>query len=127
MASEPVGKGLDEVLGRSPYPWDKERRAFPRWPVALEGTCYGAWGSSRCLIAELSENGISLVSGHALSVGDLCDIAWRLSAAETPIHVTCIVRQISDRQIGLEFLDATRSDRVRIRQFVRRRTYAQNA
>lgn len=119
--SEPLG------TNESPSPWTGERRSLSRWPVALDGTCYGAWGSSKCLISELSENGISVVCGHIARVGEEFTVAWRLAECETPIQITCVVRGISDQQAGLEFLDATRVDRLRIRHFVRHRQHTTNA
>ena len=111
----------------SRFPWNEERCSFPRWPVALEGSCYGTWGSSKCLISELSESGISVVSGHISRVGEEFTVAWRLAVSETPLQITCVVRRIVDKQAGIEFLDATYTDRLRIRIFLRQRSRIENA
>ena len=105
----------------------RERRDVPRCAVTFAGNCYGIWGSSPCVISELSEAGITVVSAHIAKVGEEFTVAWSLADRETPLQITCIVRDLSGQQAGLEFLDAQWTDRMRIRQFVNRKRRRENA
>ena len=105
----------------------EERRSSARWPVALEGSCYGTWGSSPCVITDLSESGITVSSAHIAKVGEEFTVAWYADDGYPPIQVTCAVRQFSDQQAHLEFLYASPSDRLRIRQLIRQKIARENA
>ena len=95
-----------------------ERRAFRRWTVASPGQGYGTWGSSHLLITELSEAGLNLTWGRRANPGDEMVVAWRLDDGP-PLQVTCAVRCASQQSAGCEFLDVTRSDRLRILTFLK--------
>ena len=100
---------------------DDQRRVFPRWSVALEGTCHGGWGSSRCLITEMNEAGMGLVSGHHHSVGDEMTVACRLENNEEPLEVHCVVRHATAKGTGVAFLNITAPERVRVLEFIKQR------
>jgi hypothetical protein len=98
-----------------------------RWPVHIAGSCYGTWGSSRCEISELSESGLTVVVSQPLRPGDELTVAWRLENSGSPMHVTCVVRQVSGEEVGLEFVDATLSQRLNIFHHLKRRLIRANA
>ena len=100
---------------------NSERRAFPRWPVAIEGRCYGRIGSSKCLITEMSENGIAIVTGQSLRIGEVLTAAWCLDGDPTPLQIHGVVRDTTTVTVGLEFLDITLADRLRIGRFINNR------
>lgn len=124
---DPVRKAQE--LGGNPTdsPRSEERRAFPRSPVAIQGTCYGIWGSSPCFISGLSESGITVHSCHMAKVGEEFTVAWHLADCETPLQMACAVRELSDREVHLEFLGAKWTDRLRIRRFLRQKLPRENA
>ena len=86
----------------------EEHRAFRRWPIALETRCYGRAGSTQCLISEISEAGLTVVTGYRCAVGDELNVAWEFESDEKPFHVTCVVRCISAIGAGVEFLNISR-------------------
>jgi PilZ domain len=105
----------------------RERRDFPRCAVAYAGSCYGIGGSSPCVISEVSEAGVTVLSAHIAKIGEEFTVAWSLADNETPLQITCIVRDVSGEQAGLEFLDAQWTDRMRIRRFIERTRRRENA
>ena len=104
-----------------------QRRAFPRWSVALNGTCRGRWGSSRCLITEMNEAGMGLVSGHHHRVGDEMTVTCRLENSEEPLEINCVVRHATTKGTGVAFLNITASKRVRVLAFIKKRQAARDA
>lgn len=90
-----------------------ERRAFKRWSVIIPGRCYGPWGSSQMVITEISEAGVHLTWPKTANPGDEITIAWQLDDGP-PLQITSVVRCASQQGVGVEFLDATLSDRLRI-------------
>jgi hypothetical protein len=109
--------GPEDIEGAMPER-DIEQRAFPRWVVAFPAHCYGSWGSSDCLIIEISEAGATVTSGHVARVGDEITIAWKF-ADGAPFQVTGVVRDFSQGRTGVEFSNVSLVDRLRILQFVR--------
>jgi hypothetical protein len=106
---------------------DDQRRVFPRWSVALKGTCRGTWGSSRCLITEMNEAGMGLVSGRYHSVGDEMTVACRLENNEEPLEINCVVRHATAKGTGVAFLNITAPERVRVLEFIKKRQAARDA
>jgi hypothetical protein len=90
-----------------------ERRAFKRWPADLQSQCYGPSGSSQAVIVEISEAGLTLTSDHPAQVDEELTVAWVLDDGP-PLQITCKVRRAHAPVTGVEFLDATLADRVRI-------------
>ncbi len=98
-----------------------ERRAFPRWPVALTCQTSTKTGCFPGRIREITENGLGLISAYDADVGERVTVAWRLGAGEEPLHVDCVVRDVNPRTIGVEFLNLTRTKRLRIAGFISER------
>ena len=102
------------MKGIIPLPKMPERRAFPRWPVAFECQTIGKSGRSRGVISDFSENGAGVASGYVSEVGEQIVLEWTLGLEEAPLSVKCIVRNVTRTRIGLEFLDLSQADRLRI-------------
>lgn len=99
----------------NPVPFSMQRR-FRRWKVAVEGRVYGIQGASKILISELGEGGLKAASGLACRVGEEVVISWRFTE-EHPFQITGSVRYRVADGIGIQFLDITPADRVRIQHF----------
>ena len=95
-----------------------ERRAFPRWAVSLD--CQASRQGKRfpCRIDEISENGLRLVPGGASEIGDEISIAWNLEPSDPAVEVRCVVRESSPSRSGVEFLNLTMGNRLRIVHFL---------
>jgi hypothetical protein len=94
-----------------------ECRAFPRWPVTLDGKASRQGKSFPCHIDELSENGLSLVAGD-VPVGEELSMAWSLEPGAAAVEVQCVVRETSADHTGVEFLNLTMRNRLRIVRFL---------
>lgn len=106
----------------------KQRRAFPRWPVALFGHCCGQFDRSPCLITDLNESGLKFVSDRSPEIGDTLELDWPLDPlAPSPLRVACRVKHASNRRAGVEFLNLRLSDRLRILEFVTKKPAAKAA
>src|ERR1051326_1347540 len=69
----------------------------------------------------MSEAGLCFVTGHVCSVGEELTLAWRMDGSEPPFQVHCIVRHVSNGQIGVEYANLTLSERLRLTEaFLRR-------
>ena len=96
----------------------QERRAFPRWPISLDCQASRQGKSFPCRIDEISENGLRIVPGAAPEVGDEILIAWNLEPTGPAVEVRCIVRESSPARSGVEFLNLTMGNRLRIIRFL---------
>lgn len=96
-------------------PFARQRR-FRRWPVALEGRVYGVQGAAKALISELGEGGLKAATGISCRVGEEVVISWHLTP-EHPFQITGSVRYRVADGIGIQFLDISPADRVRIQHF----------
>jgi len=93
-----------------------EQRAVPRWPVAFVGYCYGTYGSSRCFISELGENGLKLTTGLPYKVGDEVIAAWIINGEK--LQVAGTVRYVCDDGAGLQFLNLCPTERLKILEYL---------
>ena len=94
-----------------------DKRAFPRMPMILGARCYGKWGSSPCLMSEISEAGVSFVSEHVYEVGEELTVAWRLDSSQ-PLQCVCRVSHITSSTVGAKFVDVDNLDRLRLIEFL---------
>ena len=94
----------------------QERRAFPRWSIALDCEAKGSADNFPAAIRGLSENGLRLVSGQQLAPGDELNVSWQFGSDPSPFVVRCVVRNTEDGKAGVEFLNLTLGDRLRIVQ-----------
>jgi len=67
-------------------------------------------------IRGLSENGMRLVSEQPLAPGDELNVSWQFGSDPSPFVVRCVVRNSDGSHAGVEFLNLTLNDRVRIVQ-----------
>jgi len=88
----------------------------PRWPVAFVGYCYGVYGSRRCFISELGENGLKLTTGLHHQVGEEVIAAWIING-ET-LQVTGTIRYVCDDGAGLQFLNLSPTERLKILEYL---------
>lgn len=95
-----------------------ERRAFPRWSVALTCQTNARKGSFPGVIREITENGMGLVSAYDSAVGEEFTVAWRVESGLEPLHVDCVVRNTSPDRTGVEFLNVKLRDRLRIARMI---------
>jgi hypothetical protein len=98
-----------------------ERRAFPRWPVTLDCKASRQGKSFPCRIDELSENGVRLVPGSASEIGEEISLAMNLEPSAPAVEVRCVVRESSPDRSGVEFLNLTMGNRLRIVRFLSER------
>lgn len=95
----------------------EKRRRFPRKISAVLGQLYGNTGACKGLISELSEGGLKMATGLLCKVGDEVVVAWRFERDGQPFEVTGVVRYQTTDGIGIEFLDISPYDQLRIRQY----------
>jgi hypothetical protein len=95
-----------------------ERRAFPRLPVALTCQTKATSGSFPGVIREITENGLALESSYDSRVGEEFTVAWLEESSIEPLRVGCVVRNVSPERTGVEFLNVTMKDRLRIARLV---------
>lgn len=91
-----------------------ERRAFPRWAVSLDCEADHKGTSFRGVIDELSENGLGFVSDRPAEVGDEILMAFNTGAGQSGFKVQCVVRDRKAAHTGVEFLNLTLTDRLRL-------------
>lgn len=65
---------------------------------------------------------MSFVTGMNAQVGEELTVAWRLEDDEAPFQVLCRVRHTDTTQTGVEFLNLTTADRVRLSTHIARRS-----
>jgi hypothetical protein len=53
------------------------------------------------MITTISESGVQIVTGHSCAFGDEITVRWLRE--EEPFEAQCVVRNIQDQQVGLEF------------------------
>ena len=81
------------------------------------------------MIVEMSETGLSFVSGRSTRTGEELTIAWQLDPAQSPLQIRCMVRHISHLagqdglQVGAEFLNLPLAERLAIMEFLTRRVH----
>jgi hypothetical protein len=97
------------------HPRPLTARKFRRWVVALEGRIYGREGGAKCLISEMSENGLKAATGLDCRVGEELVVAWRFEEDDASFKVTGVVRYQTPDGTGIEFLNIGRTDRLRIK------------
>lgn len=95
-----------------------ERRAFPRWPVALTCQTNARKGSFPGVIREITESGMGLLSAYDSAVGEELTVAWRIESGTEPLHVDCVVRNSRPDRTGVEFLNLKMKDRLRISRLI---------
>lgn len=95
-----------------------ERRAFPRWAVALECETSAKRGNFPGVIQQLSEDGLGFTSGRVFDLGEELSIRWSLEPGGFAFRVQCVVRSASPIHTGVEFLNLTLGDRLRIMNFL---------
>ena len=95
-----------------------ERRAFPRWPVALTCQTNVKKSSFPGVIREITENGMGMVSAYDSAIGEELTVAWRIESGIEPLHVDCVVRNSSPARTGVEFLNLRMKDRLRIARMI---------
>ncbi len=76
------------------------------------------------MITEVNEVGLSLVTGHPCEVGEELELAWRMSADERPLKVSCVVRDCSANRTGVEFINLPFEDRLRLKNSLTQLTKA---
>ncbi|MGH9522409.1 MAG: PilZ domain-containing protein [Terriglobales bacterium] len=97
-----------------PYP---SLRRFPRWIVAVEARVNGSRGGAKGFISELSEGGLKAATGLACQVGEILIISWQFPGDEAPLQLNGSVRYRVPDGSGIQFLDITPADRVRIQHY----------
>jgi len=100
---------VDRARERMPQP---ERRVSRRRSVAHRAECSGPWGTSPCMISDMSETGMSLVCGRKLLVGEQVKIKWQNAPDAKPAEIRCVVRYSLDTVTGVEFVRITDTQRV---------------
>lgn len=95
-----------------------ERRAFPRWAVALECEASAKGGSLPGTIQNLSENGLGLVCSRSADVGEEFDLWWHLGLSGEALELHCVVRDADRSKIGVEFVKLSRANRLRILHYI---------
>ncbi len=99
---------------------NEERRAFPRWPLRINAACYSDRTRFECSLTELSEAGACFYSAARPDVGATITLAFGLSDGDEPVTVECRVRRITEGRTGVEFLNITAANRLRILHSVSR-------
>ena len=72
------------------------------------------------MISEVSEAGLSFVTGHSCNVGEELSIAWRMDDSDEPFHLQCVVRHVNEGRIGVEFMKLSMTERLRLTQWFTR-------
>ena len=72
------------------------------------------------MISEISEAGLSFITGHSCNVGEELSIAWRMDESDEPFHLQCVVRHVNEGRIGVEFLKLSMTERLRLTQWFTR-------
>lgn len=98
----------------------EERRAFRRWPVALEAACDTGLRNLKGKIVEISEAGLAFQTDSPLPVGSEIVLEYGLNTKSEPIKVTGLVRQNTRHIKGVQFLNLKMNDRLRILNHVTR-------
>lgn len=120
-ATEASERGKEPALLRAPVPRVKEDlRRYSRRIVAVPAHLYGNTGACKALISELSEAGLKVATGLACRVGEEVVVAWRFEREEDPLEVTGVVRYRTADGTGIEFVDLSPFDRLRIRRYCER-------
>lgn len=94
-----------------------KQRRYSRKITAVLGQLYGKTGASKGLISELSEGGLKMATGLSCNVGDEVVVAWRFERDGEPIEVTGVIRYQMPDGTGIEFIDISPYDQLRIRQY----------
>jgi hypothetical protein len=89
-----------------------QRRAFPRWKIHLP-LLYGA-GAPTALgtVLDLNDDGLSFRSERQYRVDSVLDLELQLD--QTGIPVKALVRRNTDGVVGVQFLNLSRSNRLRV-------------
>ncbi len=102
-------------------------RRFRRWPVALMGRFDGPQGSAKALISELGAGGLKTATGISCQAGDRVTVSWCLAGENDPFCVTGVVRYDVPDGVGVEFIDLSDADRIRIERYFQQRRFAASA
>ena len=92
----------------------RERRAFPRWTVPFRFTAHNKSETFPGVITDISEHGPRVAAKQPVAVGDELNITWNIDSDASPFEVRCVVRNIGEGQVGVEFLNVGLTDRLRI-------------
>jgi hypothetical protein len=96
-----------------------EKREFPRWPADFQLLCRFSAGSRTAKGIELSEGGLAFTTQDAYPVDAVIDLQCLLGlGALEPIVVKGLVRHVGDGIVGVQYLDLSAADRLRIITFV---------
>jgi PilZ domain len=89
-----------------------QKRAFPRWNVHFP-LLYGV-GTPTALgtVLDLSDEGLGFRSARQYRVDSVLDLELKLD--EAAIAVKALVRRCSDGVVGVQFLNLSRSNRLRV-------------
>lgn len=96
------------------------RRAFPRWPAPYEVRyLVGKSPLTEGKALEIGEGGLSFVAPEPIQRETELMVEYRLSAeAADWVRVKSIVRHSDGNNVGVEFLNLRRADRLKIVDFV---------
>lgn len=95
-----------------------ERRAFPRWPVSVDCHANHHGRDFPGVIKHLSESGLGFESAAVSEVGEQISVAWTLNGGQPDFVVECVVRDHTRAYTGVEFLNLSLGDRLRIVRFL---------
>lgn len=99
----------------SELPQSPNRRAFPRASCSIP-VCYGETKESEALAVNVTSEGISLISERKLPVGAMVQL--RLQLHEGAVPVRAIVRYRNAEVTGLEFVQISMADRLKLEDAV---------
>jgi hypothetical protein len=57
---------------------------------------------------------MTCIAGVTAEVGDEYTAVFRLHDDDLPLQVTCVIRDVAPQRTGVEFVNITRTDRLRI-------------
>ena len=83
------------------------QRRYLRKPIAVRASCGGDWGTSDCLISDISEGGASVVCGHTPKIGDKITLEWPAATPQQNLRILCSVRHVSRTHTGVAFVGIT--------------------
>ena len=111
------------VWSEAQYPMSasthSRQRRHVRKPIAVRASCGGHWGVSDCLISDISEGGVSVVCGHAPSVGEHVTLEWSTGTKKKRLRIPCAVRHVSGTHTGLAFLSVSAAKKRHIEDMIK--------
>lgn len=70
------------------------------------------------MIAEISEVGMTCVSGATVERGEEYIAVWHLPDSHRPLQVTCVAREVAPDYARVEFVNLALTDRSRIASYI---------